>query len=76
MAEVIEPTSTAAAAKSFIFLMPSFLLGSTKSARFSMAEFSISKANTNPIHSISTNHSVTETLKNKPAITTRIEMKK
>lgn len=60
MTAVIAVTSTAAADKSFTFLMSSCFWGDTKSDRFSIAELMISNAKTEPIQSTIATHSIQE----------------
>ncbi len=65
-------TNTAAADKSFTFLIIRCFSGETKSDRFSIAEFSNSEDITKPIDSIRKIHSCEVILKMTPAIVTNI----
>jgi len=59
----IDPTKTAPAAKSFVFLMRSCLSFETKSDKFSIAELTDSKHKTSPIEKIIALHSIALMLK-------------
>lgn len=76
MTAEIAPTRTAAAAKSFTFLILSCFSGDIKSAIFSRDEFINSSEKTTPITMTKTIHSVVEILKKKPAILTQIVAKR
>ena len=61
--DVIALVKTAAAAKSFTFLIELCFSGETKSAMFSIDEFTNSAKNTKPMQKIINNHSIFERLK-------------
>ena len=73
---VSEPINTAAADKSFIFLILSCFSGEIKSAIFSIDELMISRQKTSPMEKTIAIHSLAETLKNNPASTTTIAANK
>lgn len=75
-AAVMAETRTAAAARSFTFLMSSLRSEHTKSDRFSTAELIISKLNTSPIANITATHSIDEILNSIPATTTHTVAKR
>jgi len=63
--------NTAAAARSFAFLIKSLYSGDTKSHKFSMAEFSSSMEMTRPIRMITMYHSVLLISRTIPATKTK-----
>lgn len=76
MAEAIAANSTAAANKSFTFLIVSFFSFEMKSAVFSIAELIDSKANTRPMQKIMAIHSNVEIFNTTPAINTQQVIKR
>jgi len=57
IAEQIAETNTAAAAKSLVFLASSWYSGETRFVKDSMAVFTNSQTNTDPIHNVQIIHS-------------------